>query len=93
MRSGQCPKCDGTEIYRATATKSWDLPGITADGRLTLQIYTSQGLFGGGTSVYLTHYLCRQCGYTEMYAEDAQALANLDAATNWQHVEAGRIPT
>jgi predicted Zn-ribbon and HTH transcriptional regulator len=80
MKTGTCPKCRSTEVYRGVKA-----PLEAGDGLLHVSaIHNNTGL-----NILLEPYVCRACGYVEMFvAEDSrnrlQAVA-LDTK-RWQKV-------
>ena len=75
MQNGQCPKCQSTEIYRGTP--------LAGEGSVHL------AAFPGNTfvNILVDAYVCRNCGYIEMYVADSSK-GKLDAlaqdSKNWQ---------
>jgi hypothetical protein len=43
----------------------------------------------GDATIPMQYYVCRQCGYFELYVRDVAALAKLDGSGNWKRVEKG----
>jgi len=59
MKNGVCPKCNSTEVY-------WSVGGLKAgSGECHLEIGN-----WSNKVIFLSTYLCTQCGYTEMYVAD-----------------------
>ncbi|HQY23305.1 MAG TPA: hypothetical protein PLG23_11745 [Thermoflexales bacterium] len=80
MKTGTCPKCHSSEVYRGVKA-----PLEAGSGLLHLSaIRNNTGLI-----LMLEPYVCRACGYVEMFVDDAsrerlQAIA-LDTK-RWQRV-------
>jgi predicted nucleic-acid-binding Zn-ribbon protein len=53
--TGQCPKCNSTEIYCNKGNKIGSRAGINVD------------IWGG---FYITVYICADCGYIEEFMSD-----------------------
>ena len=64
MKTGTCPKCRSTEVYRGVKA-----PLEAGSGLLRLSaIHNNTGL-----NILLEPYVCRACGYVEMFvAEDSR---------------------
>ena len=89
MHSGVCPKCNSSEIYWAYSGSSLATGLRTGDGQPMLQLHKEKGgIFGDEfTYLYLTYYVCRNCGYLEQYVCEVEELAKLTDAKNWHKVE------
>lgn len=83
MKNGICPKCTSTEVYRSK-TKTGLEYGLVADkSPLLLNIYKDKGWWPDVNLLYMDHFVCRACGYFEMYVQDIAKLAKLEDCTNW----------
>ncbi len=82
MLNGVCPKCQATEVYRGVAAEG---EGLTAGSYLAqVEIMAGQTLL----AINLDTYVCRQCGYVELYAANPIDLALLPQADGWLKVAA-----
>jgi len=73
MKSGQCPKCNTTTVYKKSE-------GIAfGDGR-NIKVYTSAVTI----PVPSEDYVCTNCGYFERYIMDRDKLDSV--AQNWENV-------
>jgi predicted nucleic-acid-binding Zn-ribbon protein len=85
MREGRCPKCASEQIYYSNAKGAQS--GLSTDsGQPLLRIYKDNRFIPDISLLEMDYYLCRQCGYLEMYVRDISQLAKLDDCTNWQKV-------
>jgi predicted nucleic-acid-binding Zn-ribbon protein len=83
MRNGLCPKCGSEEVYLADANP----PGLlTGDGHPLLRIYKDKGFWPDVVIAEMNVYVCRACGFLEMYARDIDKLSKLIDCTNWHRV-------
>lgn len=83
MRNGLCPKCDSEEIYLADAHPQGLLTG---DGQPMLRIYKDKGFWPDVIIAEMNVYVCRACGFLEMYVRDRAGLEKLEDCTNWHRV-------
>lgn len=86
MKSGKCPKCHAAAVYRSQGKSSLDTGVRADDGVLFLNMHRQKRIFDDFKLLYFESYVCRQCGYLELYVEDKNALSNLETADNWQPV-------
>lgn len=63
--SGKCPKCEGEEIVHA--------PGGMMEGQSSVHFGSS--FFP--TIVRISHYLCQNCGFTELWVDGHDDLRKL----------------
>ena len=59
MKNGVCPKCNSTEVYRGAG----GLKAGNGECHLVIGLWPPKDIF-------LSTYICIQCGYTEMYVAD-----------------------
>jgi len=79
MLTGTCPKCASGEIYRAPAQ------GLQAKDNTVKLSHVDRTGWTERSAIHV--YMCRACGYLEMYAAlDDENFARLDHDTNWTHV-------
>jgi predicted nucleic-acid-binding Zn-ribbon protein len=82
MINGVCPKCQAAEVYRGVAAEG---EGITAGSYpAQIEIIAGQNL----AAVNLDTFVCRRCGYIELYAANPVDLEWLPQADGWVKVEA-----
>lgn len=76
MRHGPCPKCGSPEVVRDVRVVDRGHGNADA-GDLSVAVYSNPQawLFKGKVTTALTACVCAECGYTEMYAANPQALA------------------
>ena len=87
MRTGTCPKCNSTEVYCADSDKPMHSGLYTCrDSNPYLHIGIDKGGFFGLETTLLPFscYVCRHCGYFELYVRDTSQLAKLADALNWR---------
>jgi predicted nucleic-acid-binding Zn-ribbon protein len=83
MRDGLCPKCASEEVYLADAQP----PGLlTGDSQPFLRIYKDKGFWPDVVIAEMNIYVCRTCGFSEMYVRDTDKLVKLEDCTNWRKV-------
>lgn len=83
MKTGTCPKCTSTEVYRSKVKTGLDY-GLVADkSPLLLNIYKDKGWWPDVNMLYMDCFVCRACGYLEMYVQDIEKLSKLEDSTNW----------
>jgi hypothetical protein len=86
MKNGVCPKCRAEEIYRGFATEG---EGLTAGSYvLFIEIMTGKTQ----TTLWADTYICRACGYLEMYVSNCEHLAELSQADGWAKVTPVTFP-
>lgn len=86
MKSGKCPKCNASAVYFSRGKTSTNT-GVRADeSLLLLNIQHRKRIFDDFKMLYFESYVCRQCGYLELYVEDLKELDKLETADNWQLV-------
>lgn len=86
MKNGKCPKCGAAAVYRSRG-KTLLNTGVRADdGVLLLNLQRQKKIFDDFKLLHLESYVCRACGYLELYVEDIKELANLETADNWEPV-------
>jgi predicted nucleic-acid-binding Zn-ribbon protein len=85
VRDGQCPKCSSQEVYSSLARGAQ--AGLSTDGgQPLLRIYKDKRFIPDISLLEMACYVCRDCGYFEMYVRDTSQLSRLDDCTNWQKV-------
>ena len=72
MKDGVCPMCKSTEVYTADYT-------FRAYGQI-LQLTLPAG------ATEFTPYVCTNCGFTAMYADEGADLAKVRKAKDWKKV-------
>ncbi len=81
MNNGTCPKCNSTKVYRGSATEG---EGLTAGSYPAIvELITGKSQ----TTLWIDTYICKVCGYTEMYVANRQSLVALPEADGWEKVE------
>ena len=65
-RSHRCPKCDHHEVLYVPEVRDSDHDRLAMAGRTSLWTSEEQGGFEA--------YMCRACGYTELYTRDPEAI-------------------
>lgn len=65
-RSHRCPKCDHHEVLYVPEVRDSDHDRLAMAGRTSLWTSEEQGGFEA--------YMCRACGYTELYVREPQKL-------------------
>jgi predicted nucleic-acid-binding Zn-ribbon protein len=86
MKNGKCPKCQASAVYRSRGKTTLDTGMRTGDGAPLLNIRRQKRIFDDFKLLYLESYVCRACGYIELYVQDLQELANLETADNWEQI-------
>ena len=80
MKNGQCPKCNSTDVYRGIQS-----PLQAGEGLVHLVAYSRNT----GVNLLVDAYVCRNCGYTEMYVAEGSK-SKLEALRqdnkHWQKV-------
>jgi ribosomal protein S27AE len=68
IRSGICPRCDSRAILANADT--------TDEETLSIQIYEKPGVVLRGRRTFpIKAWVCTECGYTELYVTNPDALA------------------
>jgi len=83
MKNGTCPKCNSTEVYRSQAKTGLEYGLVVDKSTPLLNIYKDKGWWPDVTMLSMDYFVCRVCGYFEMYVQDTAGLAKLDDSTNW----------
>ncbi|MDQ7025723.1 MAG: hypothetical protein Q9P44_09205 [Anaerolineae bacterium] len=68
MKSGKCPKCGSSDIYRSHK------PGN--EGRIGNWLFI-KGEFFRNKGAHLIHYACGQCNTIESYVADDESMQNI----------------
>jgi predicted nucleic-acid-binding Zn-ribbon protein len=74
MTPAPCPKCKHPKIIQRAAVR---VPAPSeGSGAVRLHTYDRPGatLFKGGHQSDITAHICARCGFTELYADDPEAL-------------------
>ena len=86
MRNGLCVKCSANTVYFSNAKGIQS--GLRTDSDYPrLNIYKDNKWIPSIASSQMDSYICRTCGYFEMYVRDLNVLTNLDDCDNWQKIE------
>ncbi len=77
MKDGHCPMCNSTEVYANPAERFWAHSAKVhlADADDTAHIVTP-----------FIPYVCLNCGFTAMYAEDMDVLKEIPKTKGWSKV-------
>ena len=86
MKSGKCPKCGAAAVYVSWGKSSLDTGVRVGASGLLLNIRHQKKIFDDFKLLHFETYVCRQCGYLELYVEDFKELARLETANNWELV-------
>jgi hypothetical protein len=87
MRNGSCIKCSAETVYFSNAMNLKN--GLLTDsGYPRLNIYKDNKWIPDIDSSQMNSYVCRTCGYFEMFVRDLSILTKLDDCDNWQKLEA-----
>ncbi len=70
MKDGRCPMCKSTEVY-ANPDVNFRVGGDFLDMN---------------DETYFTPYICKDCGFTALYAEDLDGLKELVREKGWKRV-------
>ncbi len=73
MKNGRCPMCNSSEVYsnpKAEFRASSYLVDLEDDEN----------------EIYLTAYVCKDCGFTAMYVEDLGDIKGLPKMKGWERV-------
>jgi predicted nucleic-acid-binding Zn-ribbon protein len=68
-RSHRCPKCDHHEVLYAPEVRDSNYDRLAMAGRISLYSKWTSEEQGGFEA-----YMCRACGYTELYVREPQKL-------------------
>jgi predicted nucleic-acid-binding Zn-ribbon protein len=86
MLGGTCPKCASEEVYYNDAKGSQS--GLSTDGgQPLLRVYKDKRFMPDIALLEMNCYVCRACGYFEMYVQDVAQLSKLDDCTNWSRIK------
>jgi predicted nucleic-acid-binding Zn-ribbon protein len=81
MKNGICPKCGSAEVYRGLATEG---EGLTAGSYASLVEISSDK---ERATLWIDTFICRVCGYLEMYVATPEHLCLLPRADGWERVD------
>ena len=73
MRSGACPKCGSKEILEGVSMNTLGEGGPA--GLIAFRLEETQGFLKKSTRVEAKAWICGDCGYSEIYAEEPGKLA------------------
>ena len=86
MQNGICSKCSAKSVYFSNA--GGGQTGLrTGDGHPLLNIYKDNRFIPDIDFLEMDYYVCRTCGYFEMFVRDKNKLVKLDDCSNWCKVE------
>lgn len=76
MKSGTCPKCESTDVIAAAKIVDHVLsfPIFTMPLTVKAEEPAPGALIKSGRTASLKAWICRACGYTELYTENPQSL-------------------
>ncbi len=80
MKTGVCPKCHSTEVYRGASTDGDGLSTGTYNAVVEINVGKTQ------MTLWVDTFLCRACGYLEMYVANRDDLRKLSSADGWEKV-------
>ena len=86
MRNGVCIKCAAENVYFSNA-KDIQSGLRTDNGCPRLNIYKDNKWIPDIESSQMNYYVCRTCGYFEMFVRDLTKLAKFDDCDNWSKIE------
>jgi predicted nucleic-acid-binding Zn-ribbon protein len=87
MKTGACPKCNGTELYEIE--KMLVENHRYSNSVETFSLTAGYGMYGKNmanerVAVGARAYVCAKCSYTEIYADDMETLERLAVAGTHQ---------
>ena len=86
MRNGSCIKCNAKTVYYSDEKGS--RTGLRTDSSQPyLSIYKDHKWIPDIHSSPMIYYVCRTCGYFEMFVQDLSILEKLDDCDNWKKIE------
>jgi predicted nucleic-acid-binding Zn-ribbon protein len=80
MKTGPCPKCDGTVIVQGVRVLDRGHNGVKKDLSLAAYASPEAWLFKGEVLAPLHACVCAACGYVEFYATNLDELIKAAAA-------------
>lgn len=85
MKNGSCVKCSAKTVYYSD--EKGPMSGFKSESGLYLQIYKENKWIPDIHSSQMIYYVCRTCGYFEMFVRDLDVLEKLDDCDNWKKIE------
>ena len=86
MKNGLCIKCGAETVYYSSAKATQN--GLRTDsGYALLNIYKDNKWIPDIHTSEMDSYVCRTCGYYEMFVRDLNILTKLDDCDNWKKIE------
>ena len=86
MRNGLCVKCSAKTVYFSNAKDIQS--GLRTDsGCPRLNIYKDNKWIPDIDSSPMDSYVCRTCGYYEMFVRDLSIFDKIDDCDNWKKIE------
>ena len=86
MQNGSCLKCSAETVYYSD--ESYPKSGLKTDsGYPYLNIQKENRWIPDIHHSQMVCYVCRTCGYFEMFVKDLTILAKLDDCDNWKKIE------
>ena len=87
MNHDVCAKCSAETVYCSDAKGSQN--GLKTDNsEPLLNIYKDNKWIPDVHFCRMIYYVCRTCGYFEMFVLDLSVLEKLDDCDNWKKIEA-----
>jgi predicted RNA-binding Zn-ribbon protein involved in translation (DUF1610 family) len=81
LNSGKCPQCGSSEVYRGIATEG---EGLTAGSyTLLVELRTEKSQ----VTLWADTFVCRSCGFLQMYVANLENLELLPKADSWERVD------
>ena len=87
MKNGLCVKCSAETVYYSD--EQYPQSGLKTDsGYPYLNVKKEKRWIPDIHHSQMVSYVCRTCGYFEMFVKDLSILTKLDDCDNWRKVEA-----
>ena len=83
MKNGICPKCKAEEVYAARVRTGLEHGLIVDKSTPLLNLYKDESWWPDLALLYLDYFVCRKCGYLEMFVQDIEQLEKIEDSTNW----------
>lgn len=87
MRNGSCVKCSAETVFVAIG-KGGQIGLKTDRSEPFLNIYKDNKWIPDINLCRMDYYVCRNCGYFEMFVNELNLLEKLNDCDNWKKIEA-----
>ncbi len=79
MKNGHCPMCNSSEVYANHSSRFFSS---------NAKVYLRDENGAENPRTAFVAYICVECGFTALYAQDMDAIKSLPSAAGWKKASA-----